>query len=93
MVKIELVYITNENIVFHLPLELPAGATVHDALNASDVFNIHPETKELPVGIYAKMTSLNTVLKDGDRVELYRPLVRDPKEKRRQMARLKNKKG
>ncbi len=89
MVKIELVYITNTGIVFHLNLELQSGSTVRDALNTSEVFNTYPETKELPVGIYAKQTSLDTVLKDGDRVELYRPLVRDPKEKRRQMARLK----
>jgi putative ubiquitin-RnfH superfamily antitoxin RatB of RatAB toxin-antitoxin module len=89
MVKIELVYITNAGIVFHLNLELQSGSTVRDALNTSEIFNTYPETKELPVGIYAKQTSLDTVLKDGDRVELYRPLVRDPKEKRRQMARLK----
>lgn len=89
MVKIELVYITGDGVVLHLSLDLASGSTVEAALSASGVFNTHPETKELPVGIYAKQVSLDTVLKDGDRVELYRPLVRDPKEKRRQIARLK----
>lgn len=89
MVRIELVYIADDGAVLHLNLDLAPGSNVSDALNSSGIFNSHPETKGLPVGIYAKRVSLDTVLKDGDRLELYRPLVRDPKEKRRQMARVK----
>lgn len=87
MVLIELVYITVGKHTVHRTLELKPGSTVIDALNASGIYNSHPETKNMPVGIYAKQVSLNTVLKEGDRVEVYRPLVLDPKEIRRQRAR------
>jgi uncharacterized protein len=89
MVKIELVYVAENGSVVHLSMDLKQGATVGDALNESGIYNSHPETKELPVGIYAKLVSLSDVLKDGDRVELYRGLTRDPKEKRRQLAKKK----
>lgn len=89
MVKIELVYVAENGTVVHLPLDLRQGATVGDALNESGIYHSHPETKALPVGIYAKPVHLTDVLKDGDRVEIYRILTRDPKEKRRQLAKQK----
>ncbi|WP_040536166.1 RnfH family protein [Legionella drancourtii] len=89
MLKIELVYVTLERQTVHLTLTLNSGATVLDALNASKIYHSHPETKNMAVGIYAKQVVLDAVLKDGDRVEIYRPLVLDPKEKRRQLARSK----
>ncbi|WP_058533045.1 RnfH family protein [Legionella saoudiensis] len=88
MVKVELVYITREQQTVHQRLELPPGATVADALHASGIHQSHPETKDMPVGIYAKQVALDTMLKEGDRVEIYRPLTVDPKENRRQKARL-----
>jgi putative ubiquitin-RnfH superfamily antitoxin RatB of RatAB toxin-antitoxin module len=89
MVKVEVVYIAREGIVLHHDLELTPGSNVADALTASGIFDSHPETRDLPAGIFAKQSSMDTILKDGDRVELYRPLVCDPKEKRRQKARLR----
>jgi putative ubiquitin-RnfH superfamily antitoxin RatB of RatAB toxin-antitoxin module len=89
MIKIELVYVTVDRHTVHLTQELQSGATVADALNASRIHSTHPETREMSVGIYAKQVSLDRVLKDGDRVEIYRPLALDPKETRRQRARLK----
>lgn len=86
MVKVELVYVTAEKAVVHMALDLQHGATVLDALNASKIYDTHPETRDMCVGIYAKQVSWEQVLQDGDRVELYRPLVLDPKEKRRQKA-------
>ncbi|CAM2859076.1 protein yfjF [Legionella steigerwaltii] len=86
MVKVELVYVTIEKTTVHIILDLQDGATVFDALKASGIFNTHPETRDMPVGIYAKQVSLEHVLQEGDRVEIYRPLVLDPKEKRRQKA-------
>jgi putative ubiquitin-RnfH superfamily antitoxin RatB of RatAB toxin-antitoxin module len=67
-------------------LDLKPGATVADALLESEITTTHPETKGLPVGIYSKPVSLDTVLQEGDRLEIYRPLMRDPKETRRQRA-------
>jgi putative ubiquitin-RnfH superfamily antitoxin RatB of RatAB toxin-antitoxin module len=87
MVKVELVYIDREQQTVHQRLELQQGATVADALHASGIHHSHPETKEMSVGVYAKQVTLETVLKDGDRVEIYRPLSLDPKENRRQRAR------
>jgi uncharacterized protein len=87
MVKVELVYISFEKKTIHLTLNLESGATVRDALNASRIHDDYPETINMPIGIYAKQVSVDTVLKDGDRIEIYRPLALDPKEKRRQKAR------
>lgn len=90
MVNVELVYVSQERAAVHLTLELQAGATVIEALDVAQIHATHPETKTMPVGIYGKQVALNTVLKEGDRIEIYRPLSLDPKEKRRQKARLKN---
>jgi uncharacterized protein len=60
-------------------VNLPAGATVRDALAASGF-------KGDAFGIFGKRVELDHRLTDGDRVEIYRPLVMDPKEARRQRA-------
>lgn len=86
MLKVELLYITQDKSAEHHHLELPTGATVADALDQSGVYLTHPETKEFAVGIYAKRVDLDTVVRDGDRIEIYRPLTHDPKEKRREKA-------
>lgn len=89
MVMVELVYVTAAQHTAHLTLEMPSGATVADALVSSGIYDSYPETINMPVGIYAKQASLDTILKAGDRIELYRSLALDPKEKRRQKARIK----
>ena len=61
-------------------LELPAGATVRDALVAAGIDSQR-------VGIFGKRVSADARLADGDRVEVYRPLQIDPKQARRQRAR------
>ena len=62
-------------------VELPAGALVRDALEASGL-NVDPSA----VGIFGKRVAPDARLADGDRVEIYRPLALDPKERRRQRA-------
>jgi uncharacterized protein len=71
-----------------IPLELPAGATVHQALAASGLLAAHPELDlgVLQVGVWGRPRALDAPLEDGDRVELYRPLQIDPKEIRRRRA-------
>ncbi|WP_322043571.1 RnfH family protein [Paraburkholderia sp. J67] len=62
-------------------VQLPSGATVQQAIDASGILTRHPEidlTKQ-KVGVYGKLKPLDTVLVDRDRVEIYRPLVADPK--------------
>jgi len=91
MVNVELVFLSAAKDTVHHRLELKAGSTVSEALDQSGIYLSHPETKELPVGIYSKQVSLDTVLKEGDRVEFYRPLSLDPKEIRRKKASAKKK--
>lgn len=73
-----------------LCLKLPAGATVQDALEAADLRRHLPELPVEPdrVGIFGRLCRTDRLLKDGDRVEVYRPLTADPKEVRRQLAEL-----
>ncbi|WP_347252020.1 RnfH family protein [Legionella sp.] len=86
MVKVELVYIAADQSLVQIPLVVDNGATVADALTQSGILSTHPEVKELPLGIFSKQVSLDTVLKSGDRIEIYRELTLDPKERRRQRA-------
>ena len=66
-------------------LALPAGATLSDALRASGVLERHAVPgQDLRAGVWNKVRPLDTLLREGDRVELYRPLKVDPKEARRQ---------
>jgi putative ubiquitin-RnfH superfamily antitoxin RatB of RatAB toxin-antitoxin module len=67
---------------------LADGATVQQAIEASGLLQKFPEidlTKN-KLGIYAKLAKPDTVLRDRDRVEIYRPLIADPKEVRKQRA-------
>jgi putative ubiquitin-RnfH superfamily antitoxin RatB of RatAB toxin-antitoxin module len=62
-------------------LTLPCGATVRDAIAASEIARKHPEIDPAAakLGIFGKLASLDTPLADRDRVEIYRPLIVDPK--------------
>jgi uncharacterized protein len=70
-------------------LSLSAPATALDALRASGVFERHPELAlgEPSIGIWGRVCAADTLLADGDRVELYRPLAQGPNEARRRRAR------
>ncbi|HMV17151.1 MAG TPA: RnfH family protein [Zoogloea sp.] len=70
-------------------LRLPAGSTVQKAVEASGLLQRHPEidlVKANKLGVFAKLVKGDTVLRDKDRVEIYRPLIADPKEVRRKRA-------
>jgi len=69
-------------------LELEPGATAADAVRASGLLERHPEIdpRGHKLGIYGRVVPGHAPLRDGDRVELYRPLVMDPKEARRRRA-------
>jgi uncharacterized protein len=71
-----------------IEVRLPAGATVADALARSGIAARHPEAhlEQCPVGIFGKRVDRQSTVADGDRVELYRPLIADPKESRRARA-------
>lgn len=69
-------------------LKLPAGCTIQQAVEASGLLQKYPEIElaKTKVGIYGKLARLDAVLREQDRVELYRPLIADPKEVRKQRA-------
>jgi putative ubiquitin-RnfH superfamily antitoxin RatB of RatAB toxin-antitoxin module len=71
-----------------LKLEVPQGSTLLDALNRSGILSRFPQVdlKRQKVGIFGKFAKLDTPLRNGDRVEIYRPITVDPtKVKRRKL--------
>lgn len=66
-------------------LTLPDGALLRDALQHSQLRDFAPglDIAQAKVGIFGKLKELDTPLRDGDRVEVYRPLIADPKDSRR----------
>ena len=71
-----------------IPVEVPAGATLEQAIVQSRIQERFPEIqlKTAKVGIFGKLSKLSTTLRAGDRVEIYRPLLADPKEVRKKRA-------
>lgn len=84
--RISVAYSPRAGEVDEVELNLPAGATVADALRVSGMQARHPThaLDLLPVGVWGAFCERDTPLRDRDRVELYRPLRVDPKEARRQ---------
>jgi putative ubiquitin-RnfH superfamily antitoxin RatB of RatAB toxin-antitoxin module len=74
-----------------IEVELCVDATVQDAIVAAGLAERFPglDAAKLKVGVWSRVARRSTVLRDGDRVELYRALVADPKEARRARARLR----
>ncbi|MFL9896651.1 RnfH family protein [Paraburkholderia fungorum] len=64
-----------------IAVELPEGATLQQALDASGILQRYPriDLGTQKVGVFGKLKPLDTVLADHDRVEIYRPLLVDPK--------------
>jgi putative ubiquitin-RnfH superfamily antitoxin RatB of RatAB toxin-antitoxin module len=69
--------------LWQVDVDVPAGATLADALAASGLLQAHPEVQDLPVGIWGRKESMGATLRERDRIEVYRPLRCDPKEARR----------
>ena len=72
-----------------IKVRVSEGATVRDAIEASGILAKHPDIEldgRNKVGVFAKLTRLDTALRDRDRVEIYRPLIADPKAVRKKRA-------
>ena len=87
MIYIEVAYATPDRQSL-LRLPVPEGSTVAEAIEQSAIRDEFPELKmEIKaVGIFSRKVPLDHVLRAGDRIEIYRPLIVDPKEMRRQRA-------
>ncbi|MDR2093635.1 MAG: RnfH family protein [Azoarcus sp.] len=72
-----------------VPLSLPEGATAREAVEASGLLLKYPDIDiggRNKLGVYARPAKPETVLRDRDRVEIYRPLIADPKAVRKKRA-------
>jgi uncharacterized protein len=71
-----------------IPVKVAEGATAEQAVQASGILKKFPEIDlaQNKLGIFGKLIKNDAVLRERDRVEIYRPLIADPKEVRRQRA-------
>jgi putative ubiquitin-RnfH superfamily antitoxin RatB of RatAB toxin-antitoxin module len=71
-----------------LELEAPIGITAEEAIRQSGVLERYPEIDldKNRIGVFGKLCKKDRVMQPNDRVEIYRPLIADPKEVRRQRA-------
>lgn len=85
LLNIEVAYSPAAGRVQRWALLLPAGSLVQHALTSSGLFLAYPELRldDVSVGVWGAPRAINHPLRDGDRVEIYRPLRVDPKEARR----------
>ncbi len=84
-IAVEVVFCPAPGQVDRVSLRLPQGCTLAQALQASGLLQRHELTLQtLRLGIWGKVRELDAVLRERDRVEIYRPLQVDPKEARRQ---------
>ena len=71
-----------------ISLEVEEGTTLKEAIEASGILEKYNEIdlSKQQVGIFSKFATLDTVLREKDRVEIYRSLIADPKEVRKERA-------
>ena len=85
--RVEVVYALPER-QWISEVRLGPGSTVRDAIISSGILQNCPEIEleKAQVGVWNKRAALDHIVCDGDRVEIYRPLLADPKEARRRRA-------
>jgi len=86
MMRVTVLYSPEPRVVYEESLDVPATATVLEAVMASGLRHHHPEHdwRALPAGIWGKEVPWDRPLVDQDRIELCRPLTVDPKVARRE---------
>lgn len=74
--------------VFLRELTVATGTSLHQAIVASGLLEQMPEVdiSVLKVGVHGKLKPLDAAVREGDRIEVYRPLQADPKDARRRRA-------
>jgi putative ubiquitin-RnfH superfamily antitoxin RatB of RatAB toxin-antitoxin module len=84
---IEIVYALPEQQTL-LSVQVPEGSTVADGVTLSGILERHPDIDfaRSKLGLFGKLSKADALLRDHDRIEIYRPLIADPKEVRRQRA-------
>lgn len=84
---IEVIYAKPDEQVL-LTLTVPKGTCIEEAIEQSGLLARFPEiaVSDLKFGVFGVQCKQGSCLQDGDRVEIYRPLIQDPKDARRQRA-------
>ncbi|MDF1587918.1 MAG: RnfH family protein [Gammaproteobacteria bacterium] len=93
-ITIEVAYaLPTEQVI--LSLEVPEDCTVEDAIKRCGILEQFTQIDIATdkVGIFGKMCKLDATMHDKDRIEIYRKLIADPKESRRQKAEMERKQG
>jgi putative ubiquitin-RnfH superfamily antitoxin RatB of RatAB toxin-antitoxin module len=87
LLLVEIAYALRERQVL-LALEVEEGTSARQAIERSGVLRQFPQIDLARdgIGVFGKVVPLDTPLRDGDRVEIYRPLLADPKQARRERA-------
>ena len=86
-IRVEVAYALRDRQVL-LTADLEEGSTVEQAIRRSGILEAFPEidVARARLGIFGREVSLDAQMRDGDRVEIYRPLIADPKDARRERA-------
>lgn len=79
MIQIGVAYATPLDQIWH-DLSVPEGTTIKEAIEASGILNEFPEIDltTQKVGIFGHIATLDTPVEEGDRVEIYRPIITNP---------------
>jgi len=86
-IAIEVAYALPDTQVI-IPVKVEADQTIEEVIRHSGVLDTYPEIDltQNKVGVFGKLAKLTSTLRDGDRIEIYRALIADPKAVRRQRA-------
>lgn len=90
-IKVEVAYaLPDEQVI--IPVQVQSGTTLEQAIQLSGILQEYPEIDlaRNKTGVFGKIAKADTVLQEMDRVEIYRPLIADPKESRRRRAEKKS---
>lgn len=90
-IKVEVAYALPEEQPL-LTVTVSAKSTIKDVIITSEILEHYPELNQqfeldkVDVGIFGKMAKMDQIVRDKDRIEIYRPLIADPKEVRKKRA-------
>ena len=93
-ITVEIAYaLPDEQVI--LSLDVDDSCTVEEVINRSGILESYPQInlETDKVGVFGKMCKLTAGLRNNDRIEIYRKLIADPKESRRQKAEMERKKA
>ena len=87
MIPVEVVYALADEQTL-LTVDVPDGSEIKTVIQQSGIIDHHPEIdlETVKVGLFGKVSQMNQTVRARDRIEIYRPLIADPKEVRKRRA-------